>query len=193
MTGDQGVSVLARSSSLRDGNGVVETIAMQDRVSVDEAEFKIAMRQVTSCVCVVTARAGKFRNGLTATSVCSVTMEPPTMLVCVNRKSRADAMIAESGAFAINVLADQQHKIARLFSTSQAEPEDRFAEGRWIAMATGAPVLADAVASFDCKLESRVWSGSHHVYFGRVVAVASFDQQALLYRDGVFRRLAAIV
>lgn len=166
---------------------------MQDRVSVGEAEFKTAMRQVTSFVSVVTARSGKLRNGLTATSVCSVTTEPPTMLVCVNRKSRADSIIAESGAFAINVLADQQHKIARLFSTTQIEPEERFAEGRWIAMTTGAPVLAGAVASFDCQLESRVWSGSHHVYFGRVVAVASFDQQALLYRDGVFRRLAAIV
>lgn len=166
---------------------------MQDRPSVGEAEFKVAMRQVTSCVSVVTAGSGGLRNGLTATSVCSVTMEPPTMLVCVNRKSRADAIIADTGAFAINVLADEQHKIARLFSTSHVGAEERFAEGRWVSMATGAPILEGAVASFDCRLESRVRSGSHHVYFGRVLAVSSFDQPALLYRDGVFRRLAAIV
>lgn len=166
---------------------------MPERARIDEVEFKTAMRQVTSSVAVVTAASGPLRNGLTATSVCSVTTEPPTMLVCVNRKSRADAIIAESGAFAVNVLADDQHKIARLFSTTQSAADERFAEGRWITMTTGAPVLEGAVASFDCQLESRVVSGSHHVYFGRVVAVASFDQPALLYRDGVFRRLAAIV
>lgn len=166
---------------------------MPDRARVDEAEFKSAMRQVTSSVAVVTASFGNLRNGLTATSVCSVTMEPPTMLVCINRKSRADALIAESRAFAINILADEQHKIARLFSTSRIDAEERFVEGRWMTMTTGAPVLEGAVATFDCELESHVRSGSHHVYFGRVVAVSSFDQPALLYRDGVFRRLAAIV
>ena len=83
---------------------------MSDHARVDETEFKAAMRQVTSSVAVVTASFGNLRNGLTATSVCSVTMEPPTMLVCVNRKARADALIAESRAFAINILADAQHK-----------------------------------------------------------------------------------
>jgi flavin reductase len=188
----QNVSVFRRSSAVLDSENVVEIIKMGRHASVGEAEFKTAMRQVASSVSIVTARSGKLRNGLTATSVCSVTTEPPTMLVCVNRQSRADAIIAESGAFAINVLADEHHKIARLFSTSQSSQEERFAEGRWITMATGAPVLDGAVASFDCQLESCVRSGSHHVYFGLVVAVASFDQQALLYRDGAFRRLASI-
>ena len=115
------------------------------------------------------------------------------MLVCVNRNSRADALIAQSRAFAINILADEQHKIARVFSTSRSDAEERFGEGRWITMATGAPILEGAVATFDCGLAMHVRSGSHHVYFGRVVAVSSFDQPALLYRDGVFRRLATIV
>lgn len=159
---------------------------------ITEAEFKTAMRQVVSSVAVITARSGKLRNGLTATAVCSVAADPPTMLVCINRSASAETIIAETGAFAINFLTEDQHRIARLFSTSKLSPEERFAEGKWLSMATGSPVLEGAVASFDCRVDDRVVSGTHHIYFGRVVAASSLDQEALLYRDGSFRRLAAI-
>lgn len=169
-----------------------ETIEMPASDSVSEADFKTAMRQVTSSVAVITARSGKMRNGLTATAVCSVSAEPPTMLVCINRNATAEGLIAESGAFAINFLADEQHKVARLFSTSKLSPEERFADGRWISLETGSPVLDGAVATFDCRVVEKVPSGTHHIYFGRVVGVTSLDEEALLYRDGSFRRLAAI-
>jgi flavin reductase len=159
---------------------------------ISEAEFKTVMRQVVSSVAVITARSGKLRNGLTATAVCSVAADPPTMLVCINRSASAEAIIAEAGAFAINFLTEDQHRIARLFSTSKLSPEERFAEGKWVSMATGSPVLDGAVASFDCRVEDRVLSGTHHIYFGRVVAASSLDEEALLYRDGSFRRLAPI-
>lgn len=157
--------------------------------AIPEAEFKVAMRQVASSVAVVTARSEGVRNGLTATAVCSVSASPPTMLICVNRDASADRLIGESGAFAINFLTEDQHTVARLFSTSKLAPEDRFAEGSWVSMATGAPMLEGALASFDCRVESRVVSGTHHVYFGVVAAVTSLAEGVLLYRDGSFRRL----
>jgi flavin reductase len=169
-----------------------ESIEMPGHNSISDAEFKTAMRQVASSVAVITARSGKLRNGLTATAVCSVAADPPTMLVCINRSASAEAIIAETGAFAINFLTEDQHRIARLFSTSKLSPEERFAEGKWVSMTTGSPVLDGAVASFDCRVEDRVLSGTHHIYFGRVVAASSLDEEALLYRDGSFRRLAAI-
>lgn len=169
-----------------------ETIDMPGDETVSDAEFKTVMRQVVSSVAVITARSGKLRNGLTATAVCSVSADPPTMLVCINRNASAEAIIAETGTFAINFLTEDQHKVARLFSTSKLSPEERFAEGKWLSLATGSPVLDGAVASFDCRVEDRVVSGTHHIYFGRVVAATSLDQEALLYRDGSFRRLAAI-
>src|SRR5882762_4592863 len=101
---------------------------------VTDSEFKTVMRQVVSSVAVVTSRAGKVRNGLTATAVCSVSAEPPTMLICVNRRATAEGIIAESGAFAINVLTEDQHQIARLFSTSKLGADERFAEGKWVSM-----------------------------------------------------------
>ncbi len=156
--------------------------------AVGDAEFKTAMRQVASSVAIVAARSGAVRNGLTATAVCSVAAAPPTILVCVNTSASAESLISRSGAFAVNFLAERQHGIARLFSTSKLSPEERFADGRWSTMVTGSPVLEDTVASFDCVVESRFASGTHHIYIGRVVGVTSLDQDVLLYRDGAFRR-----
>jgi flavin reductase (DIM6/NTAB) family NADH-FMN oxidoreductase RutF len=166
--------------------------ADHDGPGVDAQAFKLAMRQLTSPVGVITARHGKVRNGLTATAICSVSVEPPTMVVCVNRNASAETLIAESGAFAVNMLAEEQHGIARLFSTAKLAADLRFSEGKWREMVTGAPVLEGAVASFDCRVEDCVQSGSHNLYIGRVVAVTSIDQDVLLYRDGMFRRVQPV-
>jgi flavin reductase len=164
---------------------------MRPKAIVPDHEFKLGMRQVVSSVAIVTSRSREVRNGLTATAVCSVSAEPPTVLACVNRNASAERIIAESGTFAINFLAEDQHNIARLFSKAKLDAEQRFGEGHWRSMVTGAPILEGAVASFDCEVEERIPSGSHHVYIGRVVAVASNGQNALLYRDGLFRKLAS--
>jgi flavin reductase len=162
---------------------------MRTKAIVADHDFKIGMRQVASSVAIVTSRIGDIRNGLTATAVCSVSAEPPTMLACINRNASAEAIIAESGKFAINFLAEDQHEIARLFSKSKLAADQRFGEGHWLSMVTGAPILEGAVASFDCEVEERIPAASHHIYIGRVVAVASTCQSALLYRDGLFRKL----
>ena len=159
---------------------------------VDEAAFRTANRKVASSVTVITTRAGKVRHGLTATAVCSVTADPPTMLICVNRSASAEKFIQESGVFAINFLTEEQHKVASLFSTSSLAPEERFAEGQWRSLKTGSPVLEGSLASFDCVVEEMLLQGTHHIYFGRVVAATSLDQGALIYRDGSFRRLAPV-
>jgi len=163
---------------------------MRAKAMISDHEFKLGLRQVASSVAIVTSRMGEVRNGLTATAVCSVSAEPPTMLACVNRNASAEAIISESGKFAINFLTEDQHAIARLFSKSKLAADQRFAEGRWVSMVTGSPILEDTVASFDCEVEARIQSASHFIYIGRVVAVTSSSQNALLYRDGLFRKLA---
>ena len=174
-----------------DGGASAGAIMMRTHESITDGEFKTVMRQVVSSVSIVTARCGRIRNGLTATAVCSVSAEPPMMLICVNRRATAEGLISESGAFAINVLTEDHHQIARLFSTSKLGADERFAEGKWVSLVTGAPVLDGAAAAFDCQVQERIVSGTHHIYIGRVVAAASLDQHALLYRDGLFRKLAA--
>ncbi len=165
-------------------------MAIVDGVPSDD--FRLAMRRVLSSVAIVTARSGAIRNGLTATAVCSVSAEPPTVLACVNRNASAEAVIAESGCFSINFLTEDQAAIARLFSTPKLDGDSRFSEGDWIAMVTGSPVLAGAAASFDCRVETRIAAGTHHIYIGCVVAVSSGERDTLLYRDGAFRRLEPV-
>ncbi len=99
---------------------------MRTKAIVPDHEFKLGMRQVVSSVAIVTSRAGGVRNGLTATAVCSVSADPPTVLACVNRNASAEALIAESGNFAINFLTEDQHNIARLFSKSKLDADQRF-------------------------------------------------------------------
>lgn len=159
---------------------------------IGEAEFKMAMRQVASSVAVITSRAGSRINGLTATAVCSVSASPPVLLVCVNKGASAEAIIAESGVFAVSFLTQEQHPVARLFSTRKLSAEERFGEGLWQQKVTGAPVLDGALASFDCVVENCIASGTHSIYFGRIVAAESLDQEGLIYRDGSFRRLAPV-
>lgn len=167
----------------------METEAQIDTIAPEE--FRLAMRKVASPVAVITARTGTTRNGLTATAVCSATADPPTLLVCINRGATAEQLITESGAFAVNFLTEEQPNIARLFSTSKLDPEARFAEGHWGTGMTGAPMLANTVASFDCKVVQAVACGTHSIFIGQVAALHSGDGPILMYRDGYFRRLAA--
>lgn len=158
--------------------------------SIDIVNFKQSMRNIASPVGVVTTRHGDVRHGLTATAICSVSMEPPSMLVCVNRSASAEKLIAESGAFAINMLSEDQHNVARLFSTPGLAPEGRYAEGDWHHLETGSPVLNGAAVSFDCLVEKCIEWGTHNLYIGRVVAAETFNHEILLYKDGAFRQVA---
>lgn len=151
------------------------------------------MRQVASSVFVVTASLDGEANGLTATSLCSVVTEPPLVVVSVNSGAAVERLISGSGAFAINFLTGDQHRIARLFTGPETGNDERFSEGEWVTLASGAPVLEGALATFDCTVENRISHGTHTIFFGRVVAALSLDQECLIYRDGSFRRLAPVV
>lgn len=159
---------------------------------VDADAFKQSLRSVAVSVAVVTTRAGAQRGGLTVISVCSVSTEPPTMLACINREAAAEAIVAQSSCFAINFLTEAQHPIARLFSQPKLAADRRFAEGTWITLVTGAPVLEDAPVSFDCEVQQRLRAGTHTLYIGRVVAVNDLQADTLLYRNGLFRRLVRV-
>jgi flavin reductase (DIM6/NTAB) family NADH-FMN oxidoreductase RutF len=186
-------TALAEPCYLRGGFIVMDkNIASPGNSQMDETDFKMALRQIASSVAVITTLSDGKHDGLTATAVCSVSATPPMMLACINLETPVGKLISASSVFAINFLTEEQHMIARLFSTQRSTPEQRFAEGRWSSLVTGAPILENAAASFDCKVENRVETGAHNIYFGRVEAVTSLNQEILLYRDGSFRRLVPI-
>lgn len=158
------------------------------RMAVDAAEFRRCMRDVAGAVAVITCGQDGMRTGLTATAVCSLTDQPPMLLACVNSTASAHAVIRETGRFAVNILSDAHLPVANRFAGRDgSKGETRFADARWVRLEDGAPVLAEAMASFDCLLEAEHCHGSHSIFVGRVQAVAaSGDGRPLLYHAGRF-------
>jgi flavin reductase (NADH)/flavin reductase len=153
--------------------------------------FKSAMRQLASGVCLVTtADADGRRSGLTATAVCSVSAEPPLLLVCVNQGNSSYGAIRDSACFTVNVLDVADLELAERFGGA-VSGDARFERGAWTTQLTGAPSLASALAAFDCELVDMSDMGSHGVFFGRVVSVhlGAEGGGPLLYSAGRYGRL----
>lgn len=150
------------------------------------AEFRDAMRHLASGVSLVTTKGlDGGRQGMLATAVASVTADPPTILVCVNRSATMHNDLIESRNFCVNFLGHRHIELSRRFSSSEARAS-RFNTGDWTTLATGAPVLEGALSTLDCELESVVEIGSHTVLFGRVVDIRIAKDTAdrpLLYYD----------
>ena len=151
---------------------------------VDPEAFKRGMRHLAAAVTVVTTEfEGRWR-GLTATAVCSVSASPPTLLACISRKATAHRLIVASRRFCVNVLASEHVEVSHRFAGREASAE-RFRDGEWEQLVTGAPVLKGALASFDCEAVQDIDITTHTILIGRVVAVATrTDCKPLLYADG---------
>jgi flavin reductase (DIM6/NTAB) family NADH-FMN oxidoreductase RutF len=143
------------------------------------------MRRLIAGVTLVTTRHRGVPAGLTATSVCSLTAEPPRLLACINRETDTHTLIEASGVFAVSLLTQDHRDLADRFGgRTDAFGPARFAFGTWATAATGAPILVDAAASFDCRLVQAVRVGTHSIFIGEVEAVrVRKDGEALAYLD----------
>ena len=113
-----------------------------------------------------------------------MTDDPPTLLVCINLNSRQNDLIRANGVLCVNTLAAGQTALAGLFSDRDLTIDARFAAATWTTMASGAPALDGAVASFDCRLVERLERGSHAVLFCEVQAVRLLPgAEPLIYVD----------
>ncbi|WP_458093497.1 flavin reductase [Roseomonas sp. WA12] len=135
-------------------------------------EFRDAMARLGAAVTIVTTDGPAGRVGITASAVCSVTDTPPTLLVCMNRTSSLNPVVQANRVLCVNVLPGDAQDLASLFAgLTGADQMVRFNEGSWTTLATGAPVLEQAVAALDCVVEEVVEKGTHSVVFARVQAI----------------------
>lgn len=165
----------------------------ESEVSLDES-LKHVMRRFAQTVCVVSLRNDRGeRIAMTASSATSVSLSPPSMLVCVNRgASPHDHMLTAGNRFCINVLSDDMRDVADLCA-GQAEGESRFATGGWQAdPASGTPQLPGALANVHCQTDATLPYGSHMICVGRVMSVSlrSEPGRPLVYADGRYTTLA---
>ena len=150
------------------------------------------MSRLGAAVHVVTTAGPGGKTGATATAVCSVSDAPPTLLVCLNRRSQTNPVVLENGVFCVNTLGAAGAEIADIFAgrTGVHQGSDRFTVGEWIVLATGSPVLASAVIAFDCRIIEVRSVASHNVFFGAVEAVRLGPSgPALVYHERAYKRV----
>jgi flavin reductase (DIM6/NTAB) family NADH-FMN oxidoreductase RutF len=141
------------------------------RTAVAPLEFKDTLSRALTPVTVVATNGPGGLAGLTCSAVCSVCDEPPTVLLCVNRKSLAADVIQKNGVLSVNWLAAKQSHISQTFAGVGSVPmQSRFGDTSWGILTTGAPCRMDAVVSLDCEITNTIDVGSHSVIFARVVA-----------------------
>lgn len=150
--------------------------------------FKTGMRHLVGAVSVITASVGSERNGLTATSVTSLSAEPPSLIVCVKRSASGLSLIRQANRFGVNVLGSGQTSIADRFAgRSGCKGAERFVEGVWTRDSNRPPMLTDALVSFDCDLDEVIERFSHAILVGRVLGTyASLQEHALTYWRGEY-------
>jgi flavin reductase (DIM6/NTAB) family NADH-FMN oxidoreductase RutF len=159
-------------------------------VSVDRQLFKSVLRRWASGVAIVTTRTAARELGMTVSAFTSVSLDPPLVLVCADKRAHTSPLIAEAGVFAVNLLAQDQIELSNRFATNGNE-DQRFEGLDCRRGPTGAAWLPGAVAVLDCRLESAHEAGDHWIYVGRVVAAESAgDREPLLYYDAKYRALA---
>ncbi|MEQ1310689.1 flavin reductase [Acinetobacter sp. XH1639] len=157
---------------------------------IEANDFRNAMSLLTSAVNVVTTAGASGRHGFTASAVCSVTDTPPTLLVCMNTASRSHAHFIENETLTVNVLGAQHQHISNVFS-SKLTSEERFKHGTWTKLKTGAPVLEDALVSFDCQIEQIQEVGTHTIFICRTVAIqkSQHEHHSLVYFNRAYHQV----
>lgn len=159
---------------------------LKDAPSVEElaAQAKFALRRMAKSVTVITCRHEGVRYAMAATAADALSMDPPSMIVSVNRSASLHAPLSAGADFCINVLSRSQEEISRACGGS-LKGEERFALGEWIDGTNGVPVLAGAQASIVCKNEVSVSYGTHGIFIGRVLQTFHHgDVDPLVYIDG---------
>jgi len=151
-------------------------------------EFVSAMSRAASGVNVVATDGPSGRIGLTVSSMVSVSAEPPTLLVCVNRSSPAHDVIVENGLFTINVLTERQRPLADAFA-GRGDDAYCFDRDAWGETTRGLPRLGSAAAFFECRLADCVRAGSHSIFIGSVLDARGGTEVPLLYGGRDYGRL----
>jgi flavin reductase len=159
--------------------------------TVEPKAFREAMSLLGAAVHVITTAGPGGKAGATATAVCSVSDAPPTLLMCLNRRSQTNPAVVENGVFCVNTLGDGGAEIADVFAgRTGVSGSDRFTIGQWTTLSTGSPVLEPAVVAFDCRIIEVRSVASHNVFFGAVEAVRLGPAgPALVYHDRAYKRV----
>lgn len=138
---------------------------------INITDFRNGMSLLGGAVSIITTHGENGKCGITASAVCSVTDNPPTLLVCVNRNSWSHAHFVSNKAFCVNVLAAGHESLSGRFADKNVTMDERFTTHKWLQLETGAPALEEAVVNFDCQISDSHNVGTHTVFFGVIKSI----------------------
>jgi flavin reductase len=150
---------------------------------IEKNIFRTVMRQLAASVTVITTDFGGSSHGMTATAVCSVCADPPTILIVVNRSARTHPIIAESGIFVVNILARNQSVLSDRFA---GKIVDQFAGIDYTPGIEGSPVLSGTAAHLECRVVAANDVGTHTIFIGQVIDGNAVSTQPLIYYNGKY-------
>lgn len=147
-------------------------------------QMREALRRLAKAVVVITCRHEGQRYAMAATAVSELSMDPPSLLICVNRTASLHAPLSTGADFCVNILHSSHETISAACS-GKLKGEARFEQGRWATSEIGLPYLEDAQASFVCRNDRQVEYGTHGIFIGQVVEVMNHGPvDPLVYVDG---------
>ncbi len=155
---------------------------------MSQGDFRQAMRRFPTGVTIVTTLLDGKPKGFTANAVTSVSADPPTILICVNRQSRTHPLISQAGRFCINLLRLDQRDLAERFAAREAS--DPFETLPFTPGPTGAPILPGVLAYLDCELSEEYSAGTHTIFIGAVLGSGFSDGSPLGYFNAAYRDFA---
>ena len=145
-------------------------------MAIEKEFFRQVMGRFATGVTVVTAKSQETLVGLTVNAFCSVSLNPPLILICVDLTSTTHPVIRESGVFAVNILTDNQECLSRCFATASAERYECFCHASYHVAATGAPIIDDTLAFIDGRVVAEYPGGDHVIFLGQVEAMGVAGQ-----------------
>ncbi len=155
-------------------------------MSVGPDEYRQALRKFASGITVVTVKERDGYHGMTASSFAAVSLEPPQILVCLEKTTRTRGLVLDARSFAVNLLADHQQELARMFSQQGDKP---FNELKYKMGQTGAPLLDGSIAWIECEIAQVLDAGDHDVVIGEVISCERREGHPLVYFDRAYRSL----
>ena len=163
---------------------------MTDFRSVEATEFRQAMQNLASGVAIVATGADTGRRGLTVSSVTSLCMDPPCLLVGINSSSETHGAILANGRFGVSLLGSEQHGLALRFAGRDgAKGSERFETASWDQGVLGVPLLQTAIGALECVLHHHQTIGTHSLFIGRIVATRRSEGDPLVNFQGALRTL----
>lgn len=150
--------------------------------------FRAALRRWASGVSVVTTRGRRGVQGITVASFCSLSLDPPLILICINRGARSHRLIAEQRCFGVNILQQDQQPLSDI-AAGRAPAGGGLGRLETRTASTGAPILPNVLAWLDCTLVDRHEGGDHTIFVGRVEAAGHGNGMPLVWYSSGYRRL----